>query len=42
MKQVVVLPPQSNYYGERCRFLHGYQKAGDLSYLKNLTHYLSL
>ena len=29
MKLDVGLPQQSNYYGERCRFLHGYQKAGD-------------
>ena len=36
MKQSVVLPQQSNYYGERCRFLHG-----DLSCLKNLTYYLA-
>ena len=42
MKQLVGLPQQSNYYGERCRFLHGYQKAGDLSCLKNLTYYLAI
>ena len=41
MKQSVVLPQQSNYYGERCRFLHGYHKSGDLSCLKNLTYYLA-
>lgn len=29
MKLDVGLPQQSNYYGERCRFLHGYQKACD-------------
>ena len=23
----VVLPQQSNYYGERCRFLHGYNES---------------
>ena len=28
MKQIVGLPQQSNYYGERCRFLHYYQKTG--------------
>lgn len=32
----------SNYYGERCRFLHGYQKVGVLSCLKNLTYCLAL
>ena len=32
----------SNYYGERCRFLHGYQKAGDLLCLKNLTYNLAM
>ena len=42
MKLDVGLPQQSNYYGERCRFLHGYQKAGDLSCLKNLTYCLAI
>ena len=42
MKQLVGLPQQSNYYGERCQFLHGYQKAGDLSCLKNLVYYLAI
>jgi hypothetical protein len=28
-------------YGERCRFLHGYKKAGDLSWLKNLGYNLA-
>ncbi len=42
MKQDVVLPPQSINYGERYRFLHGYQKAGDYSCLRNLTYYLAL
>ena len=36
MKQLVGLPQQSNYYGERCWFLHGYQNAGDHSCLENL------
>jgi len=42
MKQLVGLPQQSNYYGERCQFLYGYQKSGDLSCLKSLVYYLAI
>ena len=41
MKQLVGLPQQSNYYGEGCQFLHGYQKACDHSCLETLTYYLA-
>ena len=36
-----LLPQQSNYYGEGCQFLHGYQKACDHSCLETLTYYLA-
>ena len=39
MKQKVVLPPQmlSDYYGERCRFLHGFQKESGNLWMRKLT-----
>ena len=42
MKQDVVLPQQSNYYGERCQFLHGFQKTGGWQFLENLADHLAI